>query len=147
MLTITGGRELAANLSRISSRLSRRIQIESLTEAAEPMRRSMSALAPQRAPKPDLKDMFVISLSRGQDRNEAAVAIGPTRSGFYASFLEFGTKYISARPFIRPAFDRNAQVALDILASSLWRELAARGLQRTATSEGGITGGPGGSTL
>jgi len=138
---------LAANLSRLSTRLSRRILTESLREAAEPMRKTMSVLAPHEPGKPDLRDTMSISLSRGQDRNEVAVAIGPTRAGFYGSFQELGTKHHGAQPFARPAFDRNIEAGLQILAASIWRELAARGISRAATSDAGITGGPGGSTL
>jgi HK97 gp10 family phage protein len=108
----------------------------------------MAALAPHEPGKPDLRDAMVISTSRGQDRNEAAVAIGPTRKGFYGSFQELGTKHHAAQPFVRPALDRNVQISLQILASAIWRELAAKGISRSSTTTGeGITGGPGGSTL
>jgi HK97 gp10 family phage protein len=108
----------------------------------------MAALAPHEPGKPDLRDAMVISTSRGQDRNEAAVAIGPTRKGFYGSFQELGTKHHAAQPFVRPALDRNVQISLQILASAIWRELAAKGISRSSTTTGeGITCGPGGSTL
>ncbi len=92
----------------------------------------MATLAPHRPGKPDLRDNMSISLARGVDSNEMAVAIGPTRKGYYGSFQELGTKHHAAQPFARPAFDGHVQTSLDILAAAIWRELAAHGVMRKA---------------
>jgi HK97 gp10 family phage protein len=115
--------------------------IEALTEAAEPTRKMMSVLAPHEPGKPDLRDTMVISPVRGEDLKESIVAIGPSRKGFYGSFQELGTKHHGAQPFARPAFDANIEPSLRILAASIWRELAARGVMRTGTSSARPTGG------
>lgn len=51
------------------------------------------------------------------------------RDAFYWRFVEFGTKFMPAKPFMRPAFDRNrgrlVPVIRDSLAKSL-REAARR---------------------
>ena len=39
-------------------------------------------------------------------RHSAFVKIGPNKKGWYARFLEFGTKLMGAFPFVRPARDR-----------------------------------------
>lgn len=127
-LTFSGGKALAANLDKLSKRLSRVIQLEALKEVAEPMRRSMAQKAPVDTGK--LKTQMVVNNSRGQDAQEAAVAVGPARGGFYGSFHEFGSKQIQAKPFMRPAFDETAPKALQDLGDVLWRELAGRGLHR-----------------
>ena len=43
----------------------------------------------------------------------------PGGDTFYWRFVEFGTKYVAARPFMRPAFDQNTQTATDATAVEL----------------------------
>ena len=33
--------------------------------------------------------------------------VGPTKAGWYGRFIEFGTRWLTAMPFLRPARDRN----------------------------------------
>lgn len=42
---------------------------------------------------------------------------------FYAHFIEFGTVKMSARPFLRPAFDAGRQAALDRMTQTLRRRI------------------------
>lgn len=128
-----GGAELARALGSLSTRVSKGIQRDALRDAAEPMRREMAVLAPHEPGTPDLRDTMTISNARGADANEIAVAVGPSRAGFYGSFQELGTSRHSAQPFARPAFDAKAPQALRILSDVLWRELAGRGIGRTVT--------------
>ena len=51
------------------------------------------------------------SPAKGNDTDELAT--------FHWRFLEFGTSTIEARPFMRPAFERNAQRTLDIFAQEV----------------------------
>lgn len=52
--------------------------------------------------------------------------IGST-SAFYWHFLEFGTRNISARPFMRPAFEAQKQNALGVFSTNL-----GKGIKRAA---------------
>jgi HK97 gp10 family phage protein len=130
-LTFEGGAELGRALGSLSQRVSRGIQREALKDAAEPMRKEMSMLAPVEAGKPDLRDTMTISNARGTDAQEVAVAVGPSKAGFYGSFQEFGTSRHGAQPFARPAFDAKAPQALTVLGRALWTALAGRGIGRT----------------
>jgi len=38
----------------------------------------------------------------------AFVKVGPTKEGWYSRFIEFGTRWLTAMPFLRPARDRHA---------------------------------------
>jgi HK97 gp10 family phage protein len=134
-LTFTGGKALSAALNQLSTRVSRRLQLEALTEAAEPMRRAMHDKAPVETGR--LKKNMVINRSRGIDGQEAAVAVGPARGTFYGSQQEFGNKHHAAQPFARPAFDENADRSLRIIKDALWRELAGKGIQRPMESVAG----------
>jgi len=143
----TGGVELAATLEKLPQRVSTRIQREALMDAAEPMRKRMAQLAPFEPGKPDLRDAMTISNARGQDARETAVAVGPSKAGFYGSFLELGTKFIHARPFVRPAFDENVQKSLGILGAAMWTALAARGIGRSGSSSTPVQSGGGSGLL
>lgn len=134
-LQFDGGIELQRALDTLSSRISRQLKRDALAEAAEPMRKRMAQLAPFKAGKPDLRDAMVVSAVRGTDVNESAVAVGPTKAGFYGSFQEFGTKHHAAQPFARPAFDAEAEPALRVLADAMWRELAGRGIHRSVVTD------------
>lgn len=126
--TVQGLSDLARNLESLPARVSTSVQLSALRTGAEPIRKAMEDKAPQRPPKPDLKDEIVVSQARGQDAQEKAVSIGPSKARFYGSFLEYGTAYMAAQPFARPAFDENWRQALDLIRVQLWAALAARGL-------------------
>jgi HK97 gp10 family phage protein len=148
-LRFEGGKELAANLEKLSKALSRKIQRDALTEAAEPLRARMGELAPRsdKTSGVHLADDIVISSARGQDSDEVAVAVGPSPTTFYGGLQEFGTAHHGAQPFARPAFDSEVDEALEILAAALWRELAARGIARTVSAPTTPTAPSGGGGL
>jgi HK97 gp10 family phage protein len=141
-----GGRELAAEFNRLSKRLSKQVLTEALKEGAEPMRKRMEMNAPVGPDAPHLRDAMVISTSRGQDAQEAAVAVGATRGAFYGSFQEFGTAHHAPQPWARPAFDQTHQESLAIFAKAAWRSLAARGnkaaIGKMGEGDGGFDGTP-----
>lgn len=123
-----GGAELAKALSELSTRISKQMLREALTEAAEPIAERASRLAPRRPGAPDIADHIAVMTSRSE--TGAAVAVGPTTEFFYGLFLEFGTVHMKAFPFLRPAFDEGASKALETIREALWRELAGRGISR-----------------
>lgn len=129
-----GGEELAAALDRLSTRVSRRLLREALIEGAEPIRRRAGHLAPRAPGAPDLADNIGISVSRSED--EATIAVGPTQGFFYGLFQEYGTVHHRAQPFMRPAFESEANRALGIVGQALWRELAGRGVSRSGSVDG-----------
>ena len=128
-LTFTGGKELAEALDKLSLRKQGALLREVLAEAGEPIRRTARAIAPRRAPAPDIADNIVIS--RAQTTDQAAVKIGPAKGFAYGLPLELGTHRMSAHPYLRPAFEANRDRALEIVREALWRELAGQGIQRS----------------
>jgi HK97 gp10 family phage protein len=49
---------------------------------------------------------------------------------FYAHFIEFGTVRMTAKPFMRPAFDMNKERAVEVMKTTL-----ARGIERALKSK------------
>lgn len=134
-LRFEGGIELQRVLSQLPSRVSSQVRREALREAAEPIRQRMSVLAPHEPGKPDLRDMMVIGTARGvRGRGQSAVAVGPSPSGFYGFFQEFGTRRHGAQPFARPAFDAVKNQSLGLLRSDLWNAIKRRRGGRSSSS-------------
>lgn len=47
-----------------------------------------------------------IRYTRARDRGGFYSDVGPNRRAFYLAFIEYGTKHITARPFLRPAIEK-----------------------------------------
>jgi HK97 gp10 family phage protein len=72
--------------------------------------------------------------------DEAWVAIGPQSAFFYGLFQEYGTRFHRAQPFLRPALDGEAQVALGILGRELWAALRLAAPQTFTPATPGSSG-------
>lgn len=132
-----GGAELARELDRLSVRLSKKLLHEALREGAEPIRRAAATKAPRSDEAPHIADNIGIANARPGDAM-AAVSIGPVKGFAYGLPLEVGTVHHSAQPFMRPAFDIEIPESLRIISQALWRELAAKGVSRTATQDADV---------
>ncbi len=152
-----GGAQLAKNLSQLSERLSKELLRKALRDGGEIMRVQASRNAPYEPGKPDLRDNIGMSTARPDDAVPAAIAVGPTKAGFYGLFQEFGTAHHSAQPFLRPAFDSEQGRALAAISRSLWISLIGKGFSSRVgqgpseafgeAAEPMSMGGPGGSIL
>lgn len=117
---LEGASEFAKLLEALPGRASKQVQREILEHAAEPMRKDMADTVAYEPGKPDIRDHMATATARGEDANETAVAVGPTKEGFYGSFLELGTAHMAPQPFARPAFDRNVDGSLEIIGDEIW---------------------------
>lgn len=129
-MRLEGGVEMSKALSGLSAGVSRRLVRENLVDAAEPMRERMEELAPVGDAPTHLRDQMVISVARdvAVDKRETAVAVGPSRRGFYGSFQELGTAHHAAQPFAGPAFDQTWLQVLGLFGEGLWADLVRRGV-------------------
>lgn len=144
-LSISGGEELAQRLIALSLAVSRRILIAALKEAAEPIRARAEMLAPVSSRGgPHLNDNVMIqqvsrvgSVQGGawvRNDIEPWVAVGPAKPFFYGIFQEYGTKFQSAQPFMRPAFQSGGAEALAILSGRIWAALERKLPSSSSTS-------------
>lgn len=132
---VTGLRELAQTLKALEAAVSREIQLQALMAGAELIRADAAALAPRSdRSTPHLADDIVIGapsvaqLERRGAFDEVLVEVGPSKKPhdhFYGYFQEYGTLRHRAQPFMRPAFDRNAQASLDRSLAVLWKAVLA----------------------
>ncbi len=128
-----GGEELAAALAKLPAKLSKKVLVEALKGAAEPIRKAASAHAARRAPAPDLADH--IGVAKAEYGEQATVKVGPEKGFAYGLPLEIGTIDTPAQPFMRPAFDANAEKSLKLVGDAIWVELAGAGVSRSSTMD------------
>jgi len=134
-LGVTGGEDLAAQLRRLGASVRKKALIGVLKTAAVPIQGRAAELAPlDPRGQVHIKESIQVSVANqigsmagGQwaaaDEFQAAVAVGPSRKGFYGLYLEYGTVKMSARPFLRPAFDYGSDRALTLIREGLWELL------------------------
>lgn len=79
------------------------------------------------------KETFLVGVRKGKAkfkdnaRNRRLGRVGKTYQtqgeAYYWRFVEFGTSKLSARPFLRPAFERNKEEAVKVMKDRLRRSI------------------------
>ena len=95
-----------------------------LLQAGEPMRATMSALAPRGTVPPHIADYILIKPLSARELEEvtddhAGVEIGPDRRFFYGYFFEFGTIELPRASLCPPGLRTTQREALAILEREL----------------------------
>lgn len=131
--TVSGADDLQKRLNELPHAVSRTVQIAALKKGAEPIRSMAASLAPRSDKSGEhLADHIIVQVpSGGRAEGEGlfdtvAVFIGPRIRFFYGYFLEVGTAFISARPFMRPAFESNVGRSLNIVRGEIWAAIRKR---------------------
>ncbi len=143
--TVTGADDLLKRLHQLPAAASRNVQIAALRKGAEPIRSMAGSLAPrdEKAGAPHLADNIIVQVPSASRVDEeglfdtVAVFIGPAIQFFYGYFLEVGTAFISARPFMRPAFESESSRSLRIVGAEMWNGIR----KRLGLGGGGSTAG------
>jgi HK97 gp10 family phage protein len=128
---VYGVEETLHNLREFPRATGRNTLRRALVKAAQPVAIAARSYVPDdpKTPAPDLKSSIDVATQltrrhRGGKRNEVEVYVGPTRVAGrmvlnYASFVEFGTFFTSAKPYLRPAWDRTKGLVEVIFAREL----------------------------
>jgi HK97 gp10 family phage protein len=131
-VTVVGLQELGAKIDKLVDGITTRGGLRKASNAgAEVFRRELRAKAPVRAdkylkgPKQRKPGYLKKHIGRWTRTNQdgLSVFVGPTKSAFYARFLEFGTGNEPARPFIRPVFDSKADAAAKAFEEELAKQI------------------------
>lgn len=119
LFELRGAAELEAKLRDLGPKIARRLGDKALKAAAKPIIAEAKLLVPVRTGKLQ-RSITAVTSSQGRGNDERLVLIGFKRpASRYAHLVEFGTVYQSARPFIRPALDSQANAALNEMVSVL----------------------------
>lgn len=134
---VLGVEETLAALREFPRATGRATLRRALVKAANPVAVAARSYAPDdpRTPAPDLKSSIGVATQltrrhRASKQNEVEVYVGPTRQTGravlnYAAIQEFGSYKQTARPFMRPAWDRTKGLVMTILSRELAREFEA----------------------
>ncbi len=137
-LKFQGGPQLARALAGLSFEKEKAVMRQMLKDAAEPIHEEAERIVAIGEEAPHIADHIVVSAitkdsddlgDRRLEPNEHAVGIGPSKDFFYGYFLEFGTIKMSAKPFMRPAFDSKVGESFKVFQERIWailRDKASR---------------------
>lgn len=129
-IELHGAKELDAVLRQLPDRVERQVLGAGIRSGATLVRREIMRDAPRGSEPPHPKYGRLVTNIAVSKRQVRPGAVGYTvHSGraFWARFLEFGTRFMAARPFFRPAFDRAAEPAIKRIAAQI-----AKGVAREA---------------
>lgn len=122
VMRFSGGPELLAAFAQLPAAIGRTAVQNAMKDVVKPMVEDMQSAAPKLT---GAAAATITSQVRQVEGQGATVAVGPTRSGFYLQFAEWGTSKQPARPFMRPAWDSHQHDILRGLGAAMWARLAA----------------------
>lgn len=136
---VEGFKELEAALRRLPEDIAGKVLRQALRKSVQTMAEEARAKAPRSdrpGPRGHMADSIAVRNLKGVEGDadiEVHLSIGPDTNHFYGLFAEFGTVHQPARPFMRPAFDENAEKTLTQLSNELGKgiERAARKLAKS----------------
>ena len=121
-MEIKGLRELDRELRKLSRKAQRQTVTRALREAAKPMLAEARAKAPVGSTG-KLKRGIVIRAVPRLPKGNFGVMVGVKKEVFYARFLEFGTRRMAPKPFLRPSYEQGKNKAVGDIAKRLKSEL------------------------
>lgn len=107
---ILGMDTLERRLAALSTKLRAQALGEAVQAGGEVIARAARARAPRRTGH--LAEEGIASEITNRSGTKAVAHVGPTKEAFYGRFVEKGTKFTKAQPFIRPAFDEQKDAAV-----------------------------------
>lgn len=115
-LDVNGLDELMSRVRKMSN--TEAVEEKALEAGAAEMKSILESVAPVKTGT--LKANIIKS---SIENGSVKIGTRPTGDGFYGFFLEFGTSKMSARPWVRPAFEQNKESIKSIMAAELRRGL------------------------
>lgn len=133
-----GAREMEQVLKQLPEHISRQVVVGALRDAAQPILDEARRLAPvgqeskgrvrlRRTKKGKVTvsnygklklNLKIITLPAAKLEHSAGVAVSVGKA-FWGMFVEFGTRHMGKKPFMRPAFEAKKMEALNILGKRL----------------------------
>ena len=116
----------ASEIGRVLDQLPRKLGEKALNAALRKGARVVLVAAKARAHKltGDLrKNIRIRKLPRSAAGAGAHLVLELAPKGFYGLFHEFGTATVPAHPFMRPAFDENAEKAIAVIGAEAGRQV------------------------
>lgn len=136
-MTIKGLRECEAALSQLPKATGKNVLRRVGRARLEPMRADAAAKAPDDPNTSGRRDLsssikirngkakvrFIQGKFRADSSSGISLTLGPSEFAFHGKFHEWGTIKMSARPWMRPAWDGNARQVVVGIADDLMAEI------------------------
>jgi len=110
---LSGQEELLKNMDNLSVELKNKVKEEAIIEAAEFVR----DIAKEKAPVDTgfLRENIIVQVVENNNIVTEA-KVGPNRSAFYGAIVEYGSKKMKKKPYLRPAYDENLDKINEIIS-------------------------------
>src|SRR5262245_18453315 len=112
---VKGLEKLRKNLSQFLDGVELIVAPDALVKGAQMIQGGMSQRAPRRTGQLAGDIEIEVKFKRGR----MVARIGPSPESFYARFLEFGTRTLAARPFMRPTIDADGPRAVAVMGGDI----------------------------
>ena len=107
--------QLMKALSKLPKNIQNNVMVGATRAAANVVRDEARIRVPKKTK--DLAKSIVSIKRRAETRNQVKFSVTPSKgknkAGWRAHFIEFGTSKMSAKPFLRPAFESSENKSLD----------------------------------
>ena len=128
--TTINGDDLLKALKQFPKNIQNNVMTGAIRASANVIRDEARIRVPKKTK--DLAKSIVSIKRRAETRNQVKFSVTPSRgknkAGWRAHFIEFGTSKMSAKPFLRPAFEasenKSLDVAKDYIAKRIPQEVA-----------------------
>ena len=129
-ITLEGGDELLRQLRRIDESMQGATLTQATADGADVLVQGMRVVAPRGESGILASDKGIGMEQSIKDTKVAEFEIGPTKRAFYGVFQELGTIWMSANPFMRPAYDTEKPNVVKAIGDTLRKALEAiRGIR------------------
>lgn len=121
-IRLTGTKEIAKKLKAMDANLRKKAVDPSLRAGIKEFVEEAKAQAPVKTGK--LRDSIKARKDgRSSTRGSTMYIAGVVKAAFYWIFIEYGTSRISAKPFMRPAWEASNKRAIDKTIDTLRKKL------------------------
>lgn len=125
-IQLLGAKELSRQLNNLDRQMAQNIVRRAMTQAAKPVVQTARALVRRKSGRlaKSIKSKVLKSRwNRGSRRIGRVIVTGSRKelgipadaSGYYPSTLELGSSHVPAKPYLRPAIDRNERIVRNVL--------------------------------
>lgn len=121
-IRVEGAEKLRAQMKSLSDTVAGQVLADAAFLGGHVVRSDASRRAPIKTG--NLRASMTVE-SVSSSRDHAEVAVGPSRHAPYGIFVEFGTRRMSAQPYLRPALDANRGRVRSEIGQALKRALEA----------------------
>lgn len=120
--TVTGIDEALAALDELTDKVGRKIMRGALRKAARPVEKQLKQRARRNRGTLARSVAQSVTVESGDD-GEARVEIGVRKRAFYGAILETGSRYMPARPWMRPGLADAADEVLQVFGEAMKAEI------------------------